>query len=57
VAELIETETRIKPEIVEGGRGEFTVWVGNERVAQKGVNGFPTDQEVLSAVRREFERR
>ena len=57
MAELIETETRIKPEIVEGGRGEFTVWVGDERVAQKGVDGFPSDQEVLSAVARGLERR
>ena len=57
MAELIETETRLKPEIVEGGRGEFTVWVGDERVAQKGVDGFPSDQEVLSAVARGLERR
>ena len=57
MAELIETETRLKPEIVEGGRGEFTVWVGDERVAQKGVDGFPSDQEVLSAVARVLERR
>jgi hypothetical protein len=56
VAELIETETRIKPEIVEGGRGEFTVWIGEKRIAQKGINGFPTDQEVLTAVRRELGR-
>jgi hypothetical protein len=51
VAALIEEETRVKPEIVEGGRGEFTVWVGDERVAQKTAGEFPSDQEVLSAVR------
>jgi hypothetical protein len=35
---------------VEGGRGEYTVWVGDTRVSQKTAEGFPTEEEVLSAV-------
>jgi hypothetical protein len=38
--------------MIEGGRGEFTVWVGKTRVAQKDANGFPEDDEVLAAVQK-----
>jgi hypothetical protein len=48
VAALIKAETGLDVELVVGGRGEFTVWVGDERVANKDT----TDQEALSAVRR-----
>jgi hypothetical protein len=51
VAALIQRETGIEAELVEGGRGEFTAWVGKERVAQKTLLGFPSDDEVLAAVR------
>jgi hypothetical protein len=37
---------------VEGSRGEYTVWVGEEKVAQKTADGFPTDQETLVAVQK-----
>jgi predicted Rdx family selenoprotein len=37
---------------VEGGRGEFTVWVGGELVAQKDLaGGFPEENDILAAVR------
>lgn len=38
-------------ELIEGARSEFTVWVGEERVAQKGPLGLPSEHEVLAAVR------
>jgi hypothetical protein len=50
VAELIKRELGIEPELVEGHRGEFTVWVGDQMVAKKGWIRFPADQRVLSAV-------
>jgi len=50
VAALIRNQTGVEPELIEGGRGEFTVWVGDQRVAQKDRNGFPTDDQVLAAV-------
>ena len=50
MAELIKRELGIQPELVEGGRGEFTVWVGDHVVAKKGWIRFPTDESVLSAV-------
>jgi len=51
VAELIKRELGVQPELVEGDRGEFTVWVGNQVVVKKGWLRFPSDQKVLTAVR------
>ena len=39
-------------EIVEGNRGEFTVWVGDAVVARKDAQGFPSEQDVLTAVQK-----
>ncbi len=51
MAELIKRELGVETELIEGDRGEFTVWVGDELVAKKGLIMFPKDQKVLSAVR------
>jgi hypothetical protein len=51
VAALIKRELGVQPELVEGDRGEFTVWVGDQVVAKKGWVRFPPDQKVLAAVR------
>jgi hypothetical protein len=37
--------------LIEGDRGEFTVWVGEKQVAQKGWLRFPSDEKILAAVR------
>jgi hypothetical protein len=52
VAALIKEDTGIEPELVVGGRGEFSVWVGGTVVAQKDAGAFPQEEEVLLAVRR-----
>jgi len=51
VATLIKNEFGIEPELVVGGRGEFTVWVGDETVARKDSGGFPPDSEIVASVR------
>ena len=51
MAELIKRELGVEPELVEGDRGEFTVWVGDQMVAKKGWVRFPPDERVLSGVR------
>ncbi len=48
---MIKSEFGIDPELIEGNRGEFTVWVGEQQVAQKGWLRFPSDDKVLAAVR------
>jgi hypothetical protein len=50
VAALIKSAVGHDAELVEGGRGEFTVWVGQNRVAQKNAGAFPEDDDVLTAV-------
>ena len=52
VAAVIKKQTGIDPELVEGGRGEFTVWVGEKVVAQKDATGFPSEEDVLSSVQK-----
>lgn len=52
MAELIRRELGVEPQLVEGDRGEFTVWVGDKVVAKKGWVMFPADKNVLSEVRR-----
>jgi len=41
----------VEPELIEGSRGEFAVWVGERRVAEKGWLRFPSDEKVLAAMR------
>jgi len=52
VAAEIKKSTGIDADVIEGGRGEFTVWVDDQRVAGKTPDGFPTDEDAVSAVRR-----
>jgi hypothetical protein len=56
VAALIREKTGSNADVVEGKRGEFTVWVGDTRVAEKSADGFPSDHEVLSAVQQALAR-
>ncbi len=50
MAEKIKRELGVEPELIEGNRGEFTVWVGDEKVAEKGWIRFPADEKVVAAV-------
>jgi hypothetical protein len=50
VAALIQERTGVVPDVIEGRRGEFTVWVGEELLAQKGAEGFPEDTEILAGL-------
>ena len=53
MAAVIKQKTGLDAELVKGGRGEFTVWVGDSVVAQKDEDaGFPSEQDVLTAVQR-----
>ena len=52
MAALIKDELGVGSELIEGGRGEFTVWVGDQVVAKKDTEGFPSDEEALAAVKR-----
>jgi predicted Rdx family selenoprotein len=51
VADLLKKELHVETELIEGDRGEFTVWVGDEVVSSKDQRGFPEDENVVMAVR------
>jgi hypothetical protein len=48
---LIKEHLQLKTELVEGARGEFTVWVDDRKVAEKDQNGFPAEMDIVNAVR------
>lgn len=56
MAAVIKAALGVEPELAEGGRGEFTVWVGDEMVAQKDSRGFPSDDDALAGVQRALAR-
>jgi len=51
VAAALKDATGIDPELIEGSRGEFTVWVGDQIVVRKDAKGFPSEDEAVTAVR------
>ena len=57
MAALLKTELGADVETVQGSVGEFTVWVGEKRVAAKGWLTFPADRKILDAVRSELKQR
>jgi hypothetical protein len=53
VAAQLKRDLNLDAEITAGRRGEFTVWVGERKVAEKTSSGFPADDAIVDAVRRE----
>ena len=52
VAEILQDEFKLDVDLVEGNRGEFTVWVDGNNVAKKIGDDFPPEEEVVTAVRK-----
>jgi hypothetical protein len=50
VAAELKKKLGVGSSLIEGDRGEFTVWVGPTKVADKKNGEFPTPEEVVSAV-------
>lgn len=51
MAALIKQEAGADTDVEPGNRGEFSVWVDGKKVAQKDQRGFPSDAELLQAVK------
>lgn len=51
MAELIQHELGEEVLIEKGDRGEFTVWLNGAVVARKTLDGFPSDEECVGALR------
>ena len=39
-------------ELISGGRGEFTVWLGEELLVKKSFSGFPTPEDAIAAMKK-----
>ena len=50
-AAALKSALNVDADLVEGKRGEFTVLVGTQSVAHKSMFGFPSDEDVVAAVR------
>lgn len=53
MAAVLKQETGIDAELIEGNRGEFTVWADDQLIARKDANGFPSEDDVLAALRQQ----
>jgi hypothetical protein len=51
VADLLQKEPDTRVQVIDGGRGEFTVTVDGREVVRKNGDHLPEPQEVLAAVR------
>lgn len=50
MAALIKDSLGVESDLEPGGRGEFTVWVDGNKIAEKSRTGFPADAALLQAV-------
>ena len=58
VAERLRSELDVDVTIVEGGLGEFSIWVGRRRVTRKRwFRAFPQEAAVVQSVRRALQHR
>jgi hypothetical protein len=51
VAAQLKQDLGIEANLMIGGAGEFTIWVGDQKVAEKTMGRFPEPDAVVSAVR------
>jgi hypothetical protein len=51
VAAEIKRETGLDSELLRGGSGEFTVWLGDKLLAEKKMGVFPDPASVVAAVK------
>ena len=56
MAEELKRELGVDATLIPGDRGEFTVWVGPTKVAEKHDGEFPTEEESVRAVRAAMQR-
>jgi hypothetical protein len=51
VAAQLKQELGIDTDLVVGNQGEFTVWLGDRKLAEKSAGQFPEPDAVVGAVR------
>lgn len=51
MADQLKDELDVDTQLVVGNSGEFTVWFGSDKVAEKSRGVFPDPADVVTAVR------
>ena len=51
MAALITQETRLEADLEPGGRGEFSVWLDDQKIAEKTRTGYPSDAALITAIK------
>lgn len=51
MAAQLKQELGIETDLVVGASGEFTVWLGDQKVAEKTGRDFPVPDDVVDAIR------
>ena len=51
MAAVLKQSIGVDAQLVIGGSGEFTVWVDDQKVAEKKWGVFPAPEDVIDAVR------
>jgi hypothetical protein len=52
VADALRNEPDVDVQVMDGGKGEFTVQVDGREVARKSGESFPPADQIVNAVRR-----
>ena len=55
MAALIKEQLQLDADLESGGRGEFTVWVDGQKVAEKTRTGFPGELAIIESVKNALE--
>ena len=55
MAALIKQDSGADTDLEPGARGEFTVWAGERKIAEKSRSGFPSEAAIVEAVKAALE--
>lgn len=51
MAELLKKEFGEGCKLEPGATGEFTVWLDGKKMAEKNLDGFPSEDEIVAKIR------
>jgi predicted Rdx family selenoprotein len=55
VAALIKDQLSLDSDLEPGGRGEFSIWLDDKKIAEKSRSGFPSETAIVDLVRKAVE--
>ena len=55
MAALIKDQLSLDSDLEPGGRGEFSIWLDDKKIAEKSRSGFPSETAIVDLVRKAVE--